>query len=239
MMYAPKRTGPPKRASGVQRQSDTAVYPGRRGGHSQYLFPGDGQTSALYLSARTARSYRPPVLLRYSPPARHASRCGIFSCGLRKVSHHDARCAARGNAASMISSICSKPARIQEVSASSDSPAGCRSGSRASFSSLRRLHGARSFRQPYFSRYFFSSGAQAVSGANRVAPCRRRCWRARKPGFEPHRAARLRTPRHKNAWVSAKPDHRVGELDLAAGAALLRFQDLEDFRLQDVTAGDR
>src|SRR3981081_309226 len=28
-----------------------------------------------------------------------------------------------------------------------------------------------------------------------------------------------------------QPDHGVGELDLAARAALLRFQDLEDFRL--------
>ena len=34
-------------------------------------------------------------------------------------------------------------------------------------------------------------------------------------------------------------DHGVGELDLAAGAALLGFQDLEDFRLQDVAPGDR
>src|ERR1043165_8762919 len=29
-------------------------------------------------------------------------------------------------------------------------------------------------------------------------------------------------------------DHRVGELDLAAGAALLRLQDREEIRLQDV-----
>src|SRR5258705_12154622 len=36
-----------------------------------------------------------------------------------------------------------------------------------------------------------------------------------------------------------KPYHRVGELDLAAGAALLRLQDLENFRLQDVAPGDR
>src|SRR5258707_12971279 len=36
-----------------------------------------------------------------------------------------------------------------------------------------------------------------------------------------------------------KPDHRIGELDLAAGAPLLGFQDLEDFRLQDVAPGDR
>src|SRR6266850_135055 len=36
-----------------------------------------------------------------------------------------------------------------------------------------------------------------------------------------------------------KPDHRIGELDLAAGAALLGFKDLEDFRLQDVAPGDR
>src|SRR5262245_60477917 len=36
-----------------------------------------------------------------------------------------------------------------------------------------------------------------------------------------------------------KPDHGVGELDLAAGAALLCLQDLEDLRLQDVAAGDR
>src|ERR1700730_15211144 len=34
-------------------------------------------------------------------------------------------------------------------------------------------------------------------------------------------------------------DHAIGELDLAAGAALLRLQDLEDLRLQDVAAGDR
>ena len=32
----------------------------------------------------------------------------IFSCGLRRVSHHEARCAARGNGASMMASICSK-----------------------------------------------------------------------------------------------------------------------------------
>src|ERR1700736_3246718 len=36
-----------------------------------------------------------------------------------------------------------------------------------------------------------------------------------------------------------QPDHGVGELDLAAGAALLRFQDFENFRLQDVAPGDR
>src|SRR5690606_30016737 len=35
-----------------------------------------------------------------------------------------------------------------------------------------------------------------------------------------------------------KRQHAVGELDLVAGAALLRFQDAEDFRLQDVTAVD-
>ena len=35
-----------------------------------------------------------------------------------------------------------------------------------------------------------------------------------------------------------KLDHRVGELDFAAGAALLRRQDVEDLRLQDVAAGD-
>src|SRR5690349_24417034 len=34
-------------------------------------------------------------------------------------------------------------------------------------------------------------------------------------------------------------DHGVGELDLTAGSTLLRLQDLEDFRLQDVAAGDR
>src|SRR6266404_1195825 len=34
-------------------------------------------------------------------------------------------------------------------------------------------------------------------------------------------------------------DHRIGKLDLAAGAALLRLQDLEDFRLQDVAPGNR
>src|ERR1044071_4859922 len=33
--------------------------------------------------------------------------------------------------------------------------------------------------------------------------------------------------------------HRIGELDLVARAALLGFQDLEDFRLQDVAPGDR
>src|SRR5260221_4278856 len=33
-------------------------------------------------------------------------------------------------------------------------------------------------------------------------------------------------------------DHRVGDLDLAAGAALLLLQQREDFRLQDVAAGD-
>src|SRR3977135_694999 len=36
-----------------------------------------------------------------------------------------------------------------------------------------------------------------------------------------------------------KPDHRVGELDLAAGAVLKRVQDVENFRLQDVAPGDR
>src|SRR5215468_9253679 len=35
-----------------------------------------------------------------------------------------------------------------------------------------------------------------------------------------------------------EPDHRVGELDLAAGAALLGLQYLEYLRLQDVAAGD-
>src|SRR5258708_31302786 len=33
-------------------------------------------------------------------------------------------------------------------------------------------------------------------------------------------------------------DHRIGELDLAAGAALLRLQDFEDLRLQDVAPGN-
>src|SRR6266545_2402649 len=33
-------------------------------------------------------------------------------------------------------------------------------------------------------------------------------------------------------------DHRVGELDLAAGAARLRRQEVEDLRLQDIAAGD-
>src|SRR4029079_16280671 len=33
-------------------------------------------------------------------------------------------------------------------------------------------------------------------------------------------------------------DHGVGELDLAAGAALLGLQDLEDLRLENVAAGD-
>src|SRR5579883_217711 len=36
-----------------------------------------------------------------------------------------------------------------------------------------------------------------------------------------------------------KPDHRIRKLDLAASAALLRFQDLENLRLQDVAPGDR
>src|SRR3954452_687033 len=36
-----------------------------------------------------------------------------------------------------------------------------------------------------------------------------------------------------------KADHRVGELDLAAGAALLGFENLENLRLQDVAPGDR
>ena len=36
-----------------------------------------------------------------------------------------------------------------------------------------------------------------------------------------------------------QPDHGVGELDLAAGAALLGLENLEDFRLQDVAPGDR
>src|SRR5882724_8548562 len=36
-----------------------------------------------------------------------------------------------------------------------------------------------------------------------------------------------------------KPDHRIGELDLAAGAVLQRFQDLENLRLQNVAPGDR
>src|SRR5437868_15392907 len=34
-------------------------------------------------------------------------------------------------------------------------------------------------------------------------------------------------------------DHGIGELDFAAGAALLRLQYLEDLRLEDVAAGDR
>src|SRR5579871_4196940 len=36
-----------------------------------------------------------------------------------------------------------------------------------------------------------------------------------------------------------KPDHRIGKLDLAAGATLLGLQDLEYLRLEDVAAGDR
>src|SRR6266481_8837097 len=36
-----------------------------------------------------------------------------------------------------------------------------------------------------------------------------------------------------------KPNHRIGELDLAAGAVFQRFQDLEDLRLQNVAPGDR
>src|SRR5580704_6457672 len=35
-----------------------------------------------------------------------------------------------------------------------------------------------------------------------------------------------------------KLDHRIGELNLVAGAALLRSENIEDFRLQDVAAGD-
>src|SRR5262252_8576297 len=35
-----------------------------------------------------------------------------------------------------------------------------------------------------------------------------------------------------------QPDHGVGELDLAAGTALLPLEDLEDFQLQDVAPGD-
>src|SRR5437879_3972521 len=35
-----------------------------------------------------------------------------------------------------------------------------------------------------------------------------------------------------------KADHRIGKLDLAAGAALQRLQDFEDFRLQDVAPGN-
>src|SRR5262245_38178548 len=33
-------------------------------------------------------------------------------------------------------------------------------------------------------------------------------------------------------------DHGVGDLNLSAGAALLSFENLEDFRLENVTAGD-
>src|SRR5262245_54807742 len=33
-------------------------------------------------------------------------------------------------------------------------------------------------------------------------------------------------------------DHRIGKLDLAAGAPVLRRQDVEDFRLQDIAAGN-
>src|ERR1700737_4542002 len=36
-----------------------------------------------------------------------------------------------------------------------------------------------------------------------------------------------------------EPDHPIGKLDLAAGAALLGFQDFENFRLQNVAPGDR
>src|SRR5205814_3259142 len=36
-----------------------------------------------------------------------------------------------------------------------------------------------------------------------------------------------------------EPDHGVGQLDFAAGTALVPLQDLKDFRLQDVAAGDR
>src|SRR3569623_3588805 len=36
-----------------------------------------------------------------------------------------------------------------------------------------------------------------------------------------------------------KADHGVGELDLAAGAALLGLEELEDLGLQDVAASDR
>ena len=37
---------------------------------------------------------------------------------------------------------------------------------------------------------------------------------------------------------SSELDHRIGELDLVAGPALLRGENIEDFSLQDVAAGD-
>ena len=36
-----------------------------------------------------------------------------------------------------------------------------------------------------------------------------------------------------------KADHRIGELDLAAGTALLGFENFENLRLQNVAPGDR
>src|ERR1700684_1675117 len=38
----------------------------------------------------------------------------------------------------------------------------------------------------------------------------------------------------EEALRPGQPDHGIGKLDLTAGAALLGFQDPEDFRLQDV-----
>ena len=47
------------------------------------------------------------IRIAMKPAARQASRCGIWMSGLRRLSHHEARFAARGRAAPMISSICS------------------------------------------------------------------------------------------------------------------------------------
>ena len=60
-----------------------------------------------------------------------------------QVSHHDARCAARGSAASMISSICSKLSTNSGSFCASDSPAAGRNRSRVSPSGdLRKTVGA-------------------------------------------------------------------------------------------------
>src|SRR5215468_1112276 len=61
-------------------------------------------------------------------------------------------------------------------------------------------------------------------------------------GKEPRLRAAVETAARKLQAVKGlllhQADQGVGELDLIAGAALLRLQDLEDFRLQDVAAGD-
>ena len=42
----------------------------------------------------------------------------------------------------------------------------------------------------------------------------------------------------KNGCCLRQPDHGIGDLDLAAGAALALLEHSEDLRLQDVAAGD-